>query len=568
MSQPFGCISIVLHGHIPYVLGHSTWPHGSNMVYEAAADTYIPLLWMLEELAAEGIPAGITLGMTPVTLEQLDDERFREWFPGFLESKRDAAETDRRDFSGRGDQHLAYLADRWRDRYAALLDSFVNRYQRDLPGQFRAHQDAGHLEIMCSAATHGYLPLLHEDGSIRGQIREGVATYERLLGRRPRGFWLPECAYRPRCNWAPPPHIRIETPWYRPGLEELLGNEGYDYFIADSHMIERGQPLPVSINYDDNLGKTWSRITRAGDYTDPKTIYRPYFVGDQFEDHPPVAAFFRDPQTSLKVWSGKVGYPGDFNYLDFHKKHIPGDHRYWRVTDSAGDLGGKQPYEPQWAEDHVREHAGNFLWTVKETLRHAPHYGDKLPVVLSPFDAELFGHWWHEGPRWLAQVLRWMHHDPEVRVTTCSEYLHAFEPQAALSLPEGSWGAGGGHWVWLNERTDWTWPRVYDAEEDLQALLRDHGTGHDDAQKTLVQQACRELLLLQASDWQFLITTGGAADYAAERLGSHHSDYKKVADMARRYGRGQWIGEDEWQWFGDLTSRNRLFAGLQPEHFR
>ena len=61
---------------------------------------------------------------------------------------------------------------------------------------------------------------------------------------------------------------------------------------------------------------------------------------------------------------------------------------------------------PAWADEHVRAHAGNFLWTVKETLRGAPHHGGKLPAVIAPFDAELFGHWWFEGPEFLGAVLR------------------------------------------------------------------------------------------------------------------------------------------------------------------
>ena len=569
MAQPVGCFSLILHGHIPYVLGHGTWPHGSMMIMEAAADTYIPLLWAVEELAAEGIAAKITLGLTPVTMEQLADERFKDWFVGYVKSREHMAGENSADFAARGDGHLAWLAQQWQERFRAIRESFCDRYNRDLLAQFKMHQDEGRLEIMCSAATHGYLPLLHEDGSIQGQIRQGVATYERFMGRRPRGFWLPECAYRPRCTWAPSPQLGTEAPWQRTGLEEFLAANGYDYFPVDSHLVAGGDPLPVDISRYHTLGKLWGQIRRMGDGTLPgdKTPYRPYFVGHHFEDHPPVACFFRDPTTSDKVWSGAVGYPGDFQYLDFHKKHMPGDHRYWKVTDDSGDLGAKQPYDPAAAEERVQTHAGNFLWTVKETLRHAPHNGDRLPVVAAPFDAELFGHWWYEGPRWLVHVLRWMHADPEIKVQTASEYLQRNEPESAITLPEGSWGAGGGHWVWLNEDTEWSWHRIYDAEIDMQALLRDHGPGHDETMRELVRQCARELLLLQASDWQFLITTWSARDYAEARLDSHHSDYKKCADMARRYGRGERIEPGEWEWFGNLCDRDRLFADVDPTWF-
>ena len=567
MDSPFGAVCLILHGHIPYVLGHSTWPHGSNMMYEAAADTYIPLLWVIEELASEGIPANITLGLTPIVMEQLADERFKEWFPSYLEHRCWSAIENADEFRGRGELHLAWLAERWRDHFAALQDSYLNRYDRDLLGQFRQHQEAGRVEIMCSAATHGYLPLIHEDASVQAQIQTGVSTYARHMGRVPRAFWLPECAYRPRACWASPLQGDHETPYLRKGIEEFLAENGIDYFIVDDHMASGGDPLPVRVEHEGSVGKAWSHIYRIGDYAEPKSLYRPYFVGHNFESHPPVACLFRDPGTSQKVWSGTIGYPGDADYLDFHKKHLPGDHRYWRVSGPEVDLGDKAEYNPDWADGKVRDHAGNFLWTCKETLRNAPHHGGKLPGVIAPFDAELFGHWWFEGPRWLTHVLRWMHHDPELKVMTGSNYVREEEPNAAVTLPEGSWGQHGGHFVWHNDKTDWIWHDIYEAEKDMQALLWDHGVGHDDPMRDLVKMAARQLLLLQASDWPFLINNGTAEEYSAQRVAHHYGDYKRVADMARRYGRGEYLTDEEWSWFGALKDRDRPFEDIDPSVF-
>ncbi len=571
MNQPLGSFVLILHSHIPYVLGHGTWPHGSVTLYEAAADTYIPLLWMLEELGAEGIQARITISFSAVTAEQLADERFKEWFVWYLEDKERAAADNARDFARRGEGHLQHLAELWRDRYAALREAFCGRYQRDLPAAFRYQQEVGNIELMTCAATHGYLPLLHEDSSVNAQTAQAVASYRRLFGAWPRGMWLPECAYRPAAMWAPPPQIiGPQAPYQRRGLEQVMACNGLDYFVVDTHMLGGGGPEPVYASHENTLGKLWGHIRKLREprpYSGDKSPYLPYFVGHYYEDHPGIACLVRDPQTGLKVWSAQVGYPGDFWYRDFHKKHIPGDHRYWRVTDDSGDLGSKQVYEPQRAEERAREHAGNFLWTIKETLRAAPHPDGRLPVLCAPFDAELIGHWWFEGPRFLVHALRWMHHDPDIAVVTARQYLERNEPQAAITLPEGSWGAGGGHWVWLNPDTEWTWRRIYDAELDLRALLRDHGTGHDEPMRALLKQACRELLLLQASDWQFLITTGEAPDYAASRIHCHHSDYKRIADMARRYGRGEWIAQHEWDEFGNICARDAIFEDIEPEWF-
>ncbi len=568
MAEKVGCFCLVLHAHLPYVLGHGTWPHGSQMLYEAVADTYIPLLWVLEKLVDEGISPKITISFSPVLAEQLCDERFKEWFSGYLGEKIYWAEENRREFEARGDGHLAWLAGRWHERYCAIRDTFERLGRDVLSAYARLHRE-GHIQLITSAATHAYLPLLHEDTSVQAQVKIAVHTFRRLVGDWPRGMWLPECAYRPRCLWAPPPQVAGEKiPWPRKGIEEFLADNGIDFFIVDTHMLS-GQVRDAEVDFKDTLGKIFGRlrvIREPTPYEGFRTPYAPYFVASAVDGLPAVAVLVRDPATSLQVWSAAFGYPGDFWYLEFHKKHVPGDLRYWRVTDDSGDLGSKAPYEPEWAEGRAREHAGHFLWLVKETLRHAPREG-RLPVLCAPFDAELIGHWWFEGTIWLEHALRWMHQDPELEVVTCSEYLSRFPPTQAIELPEGSWGAGGGHWVWLNERTEWTWQRVYDAELDFRALLHDHGLGHDEPMRALLRQAARELLLLQASDWQFLITTESAPDYAAHRVVAHHTDFKRLAQAARKYARGEWVEQSEWDHLGECQDRDRIAADFDLRWF-
>ncbi len=572
MNDHVGCVALVLHSHLPYVLGHGTWPHGSEMLYEAAAETYMPIIRTMENLLDEGLQPKLTIGVTPVVAEQLGDSRFKEWFPKYLQTKIDLACENETEFTRDGRGHLTYLAGRWRDHYVGLLHDFCERYGGDLLSAFARLQDRGAIDIFTSAATHGYFPLLREDASIQAQVRQGVRTYERCFGRRPRGFWLPECAYRPRYHWGPPESVvGPGVPGrMRKGVEEFLAENGLDYCFVDSHVLEHGdQPLPVHIDREDALGKLWGRIFHIREprpYSGDKSPYLAYFIGGHFEDHPPVAVFVRDPRSSLQVWSGEHGYPGDFCYLDFHKKHFPGGHRYWRVTDGSNDLGSKQDYSPEMAEDRVRENAGHFLWMAKEILRHdAPH--DKPPVLCAPFDAELFGHWWFEGVRWLEHVLRWTAMDPELQPVTCSEYLEWYPPDTAVALSEGSWGQGGEHYVWLNEDTEWTWRRVYDAETDMNDLAMNHAATTDSALRSILQQAARELLLLQSSDWQFLITTQTAKDYAEARTHGHYEDFKRLSNMARRYARGEWLHNDEWAYLGQLQDRDRIFADVDPAWF-
>ena len=564
-----GCFCLVLHAHLPYVLGHGEWPHGERMLYDAAADCYLPLLRVFQELAAEGIPPRVTVSMTPILLDQLADDRFKDWFPRYLRGRIEAAEANHAEFAHRGEGHLAYLAERWVHHYRDLEEMFLGRLDRDIIGGFRALQDAGALEMMTSGATHGYLPLLHEDLSVQAQVMQGVQTYLRHFGRHPRGFWLPECAYRPRTWWAPPAEVQPPDghTWLRKGTHEFLAESGLDYFIVDTHMLSGGEPLPVDIHYDGAMGKLWGRITRQDAPARPnweKTPFFPYFVGAMFEDYPPVACLVRNPEVSHQVWSAEHGYPGDGWYMEFHKKHLPGDLRYWRITDDHNDLATKHAYSPEMAEQRIRDNAGHFVSLVHDMLEGQPRPYAHRPVVCAPFDAELFGHWWREGPQWLGQVIRWFSQDPRVDCCTGREYLAASAPLTAITLPEGSWGAGGGHHIWLNDNTAWSWRRIYDAELDMRALARQYGETIDPQLREMMQQAGRELLLLQASDWQFLISTGSAPDYSARRLDAHHSDLKRVAQLARRWARKERLSPEDWEFYGELCQRDRPFPDLEP----
>ena len=281
MSQPLGAFVMVLHGHIPYVLGHSTWPHGSMMLYEAAAETYLPLLWSLEELVAEGISPNITMSLSPITVEQLSDPRFKRWFESYLSGKMQVAGENAREFERHRQGHLAYLAQQWQGRYRALREAFIDGYGRDIVGAFRRMQDDGHIEVMTCAATHGYLPLLHEDVSVQAQILQAVENYERHFGRRPRAIWLPECAYRPKCHWAPPP--RSATPRRRIPARgsRIRGRKRLRLLHRRDHMLARpsatgGGPARG------HAGQGWSHLrprARGLDLLGANTPYRPYFVG-------------------------------------------------------------------------------------------------------------------------------------------------------------------------------------------------------------------------------------------------------------------------------------------------
>ena len=539
MPAPLGRLCLVLHGHLPYVLHHGGWPHGEAWLFEAAAETYLPLIQLLDHLADRerpGVaPIRLTLGLTPVLLEQLASPYFRTAFVDYLSQQRRRAADDQARFDQLGEPDNAALARRWAAFYEQQHGAF-QRCRGDLPRCFAAHARAGRVELLTSAATHAYLPLLLNDSSIRAQLSVGLHISERHLGIRPTGLWLPECAYRPAvAGWRPPVFpggAHAVDSVDRPGLEAAIAPLGLSHFFVDTHLIARA--VPIAFQEAGALVSTsaalayWDTARAWGSPLEPVTLARA--EGDSAG----LAAFGRHPRVSEQVWSGVIGYPGSGEYLEFHRKHPDSGLRYHRVTSHQTPMADKAAYDPAAVAGKVYEHAQHFCRVIRQLLAdHAARTG-RAGTIVAPFDAELFGHWWFEGPQFLADVLLTLAHDGSVEVVTPQQVLIDTPPDKLVTLPEGSWGAGGGHDVWLNDQTRWLWETEYRCETRFADLLgrlpwRAGGVvaGH-------LQRCARELLLLQSSDWPFVIHSQGGVDYAITRFAGHAARFDRIAHIAEQ----------------------------------
>src|SRR3990170_399845 len=545
-----GSFTFVLHSHLPYTRQAGRWPHGEEWLHEAAAETYIPLLDSLHRLKDEGLRARLTLSLTPVLLEQLNDRDVQRNFESYLEQKIAAASDDVPRFEAGNDGHMAYLAGYYRDWYSSIRERFHNQYGGNLVPAFRALQDAGMIEVVTCGATHGYLPLLDRDESINLQLKTAVETHRLHLGRAPRAIWLPECAYRPG--------YITEAGRERPGIETFLARHKLGLFFAETHMIEGGRPVGVAAG--EAIGP-YGSITRRYlvPFTDiapaqPATTYEAYYAG-----RPDVAVIGRNNRTGLQVWSAEWGYPGDFDYREFHKKDGISGMQYWRVSGAGVDLADKDAYHPDWAAGKIESHADHFARLVSDLLHaHRESSGD-FGIISANYDTELFGHWWFEGIRWLEAVLRRLATSESVELITASDYVLAHPPETVLHLPEGSWGAGGGHFTWNNADTHWVWPVIHRAEARMLAAVGRFPQASGPARHAL-DQAARELLLLQSSDWPFLISTGQAREYAVERFRSHLERFESlIASVeggspdpelaARLWERDKVFPEIDYRWF-------------------
>src|SRR2546427_5660686 len=439
MGYPF---ALVLHTHLPMVVNHGRWPHGSDWLNEATFECYLPLLEVAHRLVGDGISPKWTLNLSPVLTEQLASPEFQKELAFYHENVRRACAEGREHFKKTGASEYLGLCDFWEEHYERMWE-LHRRIGGDIPGTFAELQRGGHVEIITCGATHGYLPLLSRDESIHMQLRTAVATHKRHFGVAPRGIWLPECAYRPRYEWTPPTgRGRGRDRRMRPGIEELLAMHGLEYFVADSHLVAAGAPVFLYRDYIP-ARKEMPEPSPAIPVNEARSPYAPYRVASRGGNGSAIA-FIRDPKTTLQVWSRDHGYPGEFHYLEFHKKHFPGGLRFWRISDSSGDLGRKQVYDPKIAAEKVGLQASHFVGIVKETIdANRDSIG---ALVCSPYDSEL---------------------------------------------------------------------------------------------KRVLNQVSRELLLLQSSDWQFLITTGAARDYAERRVAEHYAEFKRLSEMVSRLRGGE-----------------------------
>ena len=525
--EPKGYFALVLHAHLPFVRHpeHARFLE-EDWFFEALTETYLPLLDVFEGLARDSVPFRVTLSLTPPLLSMMTDPLLQQRYLNYLDERLTALAGEQQRTAGDANFHPVVLFYTERDTH--LRRRFVEHDRMDVSQSFRRLMEAGYLEIITCGATHGYFPLLAvNEESIYAQISMAVRTHERILGRRPRGIWLPECGYKP-------------------GVDRILKEFGIEFFILDSHGLLNAEPRP-----------------RYGVHRPIRTPGGP-------------AAFARDYESSKQVWSAEEGYPGDFLYREFyrdagfdvHQPHIEKLRhagiatftglKYHRIT---GKTAWKEPYHPGWARERAAEHAGHFLFNRQQQVQWLTSFLDRPPVILAPYDAELFGHWWFEGPQWIDFLLRKMAYDQsDVKSITPAEYIDRFGDLQPASPPECSWGAGGYHEVWLSGTNDWIYPYLHAATERMSALVQRFPAAQG-MQRWALDQAARELLLAQSSDWAFIMKTGTSVEYAVRRQKTHIHRFDRLATMAES-------GDYDEGYLREVAARDSLFPDMDYRIFQ
>jgi len=499
--NPLGYFSLILHAHLPFVR-HPEHPEflEEDWLYEAITEVYLPLIFIFQSLHDAGAAPRLAMNVSPPLCEMLSDPLLQARYSRHLENLLALA---RKELfrSERESPQFQPAARMYVDTLSAAWHLWNERYNRDLVSAFRELQDEGVLEIITCGATHGFLPLISTPEARRAQIRVACDNYQKHFSRRPRGIWLPECAYEV-------------------GLEELLADAGIEYFISDTHAILYGDPRP-----------------RYG-------VYAPVRCPNG------VAVFARDLETSQQVWSSVVGYPGHAAYREFYRDigwdapleyllphlHADGNRRhlglkYHRITGRDVEQQLKLPYDPAAARERAAIDASHFInERIKQATRLHETLDARVPLVVSPYDAELYGHWWFEGPQFLDFVFQKLYWDKAtIAAVTPGDYLDAGIPIQTQQPSASSWGEDGYYKVWLNEANSWMYPHQHAAESRMTALANAH-THPDSITTRALNQAARELLLAESSDWAFQVYQGTTVEYASRRFRSHIRRFNAIAN--------------------------------------
>lgn len=524
---------LVFHAHLPFVRHPElNYCLEENWLFEAISETYLPLLSVFERLTEDEVDFRVTLSLTPTLMSMLEDPLLQSRYQAYLRRRLELAEKEKIRTWCQPEIHR--LARWYQARFQGIENDYYQKYGGNLLNAFRNYQAQDKLDILTCAATHGFLPLLQgQPDAVRAQVQVGADTYRQLLGQPPGGIWLPECAYYP-------------------GLEEILAEAGLRYFILDTAGVTGAVPQP------------------------------PYGVSTPILTNSGVAVFGREAETSRQVWCAQTGYPGDPVYRDFYRDlgfdmetdyirpyidpagiRIFTGFKYYAVT---GATDQKMIYNPELALERARQHAEHFSQSLGERAQNQVPIG-RPPLIVSAYDAELLGHWWFEGPNWLECLLRALARDRQVQTITAAEYLAKYPENPPGQPATSSWGDQGYYNTWLNPSNDWVYPHLYAGGELMQEMIKQHPNAQGGVRRVL-NQALRELLLAQSSDWAFIMNNRTAVEYAVGRTEEHLANLRQLSLQLEKLRPGEDLGAEFAGFLTYLEAKNNLFPDLNYEVFR
>ncbi len=561
MAKP-GRVHLLLHAHLPFVREPSYDRFlEENWFFEAMAETYLPIIQMLNRLEEKGVPGTLNFSVSSALLAMLTDCSLLDKFSRHLHKQLELLEREK--VRLQNDSEKMEVVNFYYRRQIALINTWERDCNCEIVPALKRLEQIGKINLLTCVGTHPFLPAYQNDvEAIRLQLEITVRAFEEAFGKKPRGLWLPECGY-------------FE------GLDAILAEYGFKYFFLETHGVLLAKPAP-----------------KYGVFAPIKTPAGLYCFG-------------REQSSSMEVWSRKTGYPGHPEYREFFKDiaheredeylgdyflaagtHIETGLKYYRITGSED----KKVYRPWNALRLVEDHARLFVANREETVSNLlPNMDGNKVSILCPYDAELFGHWWFEGPLFIEKMFERAASSNVVEMASLEDSVPSLKAEGALDAAAGkaadpdvhapifsSWGEGGFGEDWMNDAVTFEYPlffRMRGMMNDLKKRMScgvniAHGAarglkiekikgkatklgGTAATMKRFLAQMARELVLFQASDWAFMIHNNSAADYARNRLNGHYQnvcalyaeavkakpDMRLLKTLEQKNNLFPWIGE-------------------------
>lgn len=503
-------LSIVLLAHHPFtgICPERDTPKtgffpGDLPFFEALSQTYLPLLELFFRLERGGLPFRLGMAFSPVFCSMLADERLMSGYLDYLDRK---LEFGRKELD-RCSPELRFLAKRYYEEDTERRIFFTEHCEKDIPGMFRRFEKLGRIEIMTTAASYAFLPLYASVPEIlSSQIETAVMSHRRVFGKAPRGFWLPEFGWSEE-------------------LEHPLAAYGFGYTMVDARaMILGNPPAKKGVFYPVQspsgfvfLGRDSRSKTDLAALLDSERsqVYQKHFTDSGFE-------------LSLKALRPFLGAEG---------LRCSTGYRYH----NAGRGKERTLYDPEKAAGQAAEHGRLFLDSRLSLLDEAGRYMDEAPLSLCAFDADSFGRRWYEGPAFLEALLEGAVRSKKIDLVSPKDYLDGKTSFQVTAPAFSSWAEGGYAATWLDASSDWMYRHIFRSIKRM-IELTERFPGDSGLKERALNQAAREILLSQGSDWPKMLCMDIRPGYARNQIEETLRNFTTIFEsLGSNYISTEWL---------------------------
>ncbi|GHV74623.1 glycoside hydrolase family protein [Spirochaetia bacterium] len=534
-----GIISVVLDLHKPFVRNSEPPPpetqpeiREERWFFEALSETYLPLLEVFDRLDADHIPFKIALSLSPTLCHMLQDEYLLERYLRYVDRQIDfgVRELERTGGSlGSPDGAMHQLAQAFYNQTVDKRVLFTERYGHKILKIFDYYQRKGRVELLTTAATHAFLPLYAGyPEACQAQFETAMASHRAFFGKNPHGFWLPELGWSPE-------------------LDRYLRAYNFSYTIVDTHGLALTD-LPASRG-------SWSPVkTPAGIFILARDFYACREL-ERTEGPPAPLACHMDPL--YRDYHRDAGYelPAETvrPFLESSGARTRTGYKYWA---SGGTL-----YDPQQARERAEAAAVSFLNARIDRLSTAAAYLEN-PISLCAYNADLFGRFWYEGPAFLEALFREGARRGGGYFMNPAEYLYKQNADTfPLVCPEySSWGVNGYGEMWLDASNDWLYRHVL-RSLDRMVELAERFPNDTGIKERALNQAAREILLTQCSDWPEMLYKQENAAYARNQVVAALRNFTTIYEALG----SSYISTE---WLTNLERRHNCFPAINYRVFR